>query len=280
MPSIELRLADIGSEQWGLVTTAQARDAGATTQQIARMANAGDLVRLSHGVYRLAGNPVHRHEDLRVAWLGLEPTRLAGERLTDDVLDVVSHRSAAVIHQFGDLDADVMEFTVGRRRQTRRDDVRIHRGTVTRDEVLLVEGLPATDALRTVADLAVAGIDRGHLATIVRDAMLKHDVDAERLAAALAPYARRYGMGTGDGRGLVSVMLREAGVPRSAVEVAARADTAALAAAMSNESRRGIMPHLDPKVWRSVTPQFDPAELQRRGRLEQPRDDNEEDERG
>ena len=68
MAPIELKLADISSEQWGLVTTAQARAAGATTQQMARMAKAGDLVRLSHGVYRLAGNPVNRHEDLRVDW--------------------------------------------------------------------------------------------------------------------------------------------------------------------------------------------------------------------
>ncbi len=259
MPPVELRLADIGSEQWGLVTTAQARVAGVTTQQIARMAKAGDLVRLSHGVYRLAGSPVDRHEDLRVAWLGLEPARLAAERLTDDLLDVVSHRSAAVIHQFGDLDADVMEFTVGRRRQTRRDDVRIYRGTVPRDEVLLVEGLPTTSALRTVGDLAAAGIDRGHLATIVRDAMLKHNVDPERLAAALARYARRYGMGTGDGRGLVSVMLKEAGVPRSAVDVAARADTATLAAAMSSEAWRSIIPRLDPEVLRVIVADHSPS---------------------
>jgi hypothetical protein len=112
-----------------------------------------------------------------------------------------------------------------------------------------------------VGDLAAAGIDRGHLATIVRDAMLKHNVDPERLAAALARYARRYGMGTGDGRGLVSVMLKEAGVPRSAVDVAARADTATLAAAMSSEAWRSIIPRLDPEVLRSIIPRLDPEVL-------------------
>lgn len=40
---------------------------------------------------------------------------------------VVSHRSAAALYRLGDLPADVHEFTLPARRQTRRVDVRPHR---------------------------------------------------------------------------------------------------------------------------------------------------------
>lgn len=217
----ERELAEISADQWGLVTAAQARMAGITAQNMSQMAKAGDLVRLAHGIYRLAGNPIDRHEDLRAAWLALDPSRTAADRITEQDVDMVSHRSAALVLELGDLAADVMEFTVPQRRQTRRTDVRLHRGA-TQGDWALTDGLPVATPLRIIADLAAAGIDRGHLATVVRDAILKYDIPTDAVAGVLARYARRYGGTTGNGSGLLTVLLREAGVPRSTAEVAAR----------------------------------------------------------
>lgn len=245
----ERELAGLAADQWGLVTTGQARAVGVTPQVMAKMARSGVLVRLVHGVYRLAGVPVDQREDLRAAWLGLDPTRVAGERIADAEVDVVSHRSAARVRGLGDLAADVMEFTVARRRQTRRADVRFHRVAMTARDWNLVDGLPVTTALRTVDDLAGERIDRGHLAGVVRDALWLDQGIEDDLASVLAPHARDYGSRAADGRGLLNVLLQEAGgrtmQGSSMAQVFRGADP---------ELARAILPRLDPAVVRVIAP--------------------------
>lgn len=205
------QISDIASDQWGLVTTAQASAAGVNRQGVARLSRRGLLVRLTHGVYRLAGTPPHRHDELRAAWLALDPTHVAGDRVQRHGVAVVSHRSAALLHDLGDVDADILEFTVASRHQTRRHDMALHHSTVTTDERTLVDGLPVTTPARTIADLARARLDRGHLAAIVRDAVVRKDIPFDTVAAALAPHARVYG--GADGAGLTELMLSEVGLP-------------------------------------------------------------------
>lgn len=207
----EYELAELAEEQWGLVTTGQARLAGVSPQVMAKMVGTGDLVRLVHGVYRLAGAPIHEQEELRAVWLRMDPTRTAGERIAESAVDVVSHRSAARLRGLGDLAADVMEFTVPRRRQTRRGDVRLYRGAVTGRDWTLVDGLPVATALRTIDDLARERIDQGHLAGVVGDALARDLVLEDELVRVLARHARGYGLRTGNGRGLLRELLRQAG---------------------------------------------------------------------
>src|SRR5262245_51657134 len=93
---------------------------------LARLAfDAAAVERLAHGVYRLRGAPPVDHVELRVAWLQLAPGVPAWERTPDT--GVVSHRSAASLYGLGHLPADVHEFTLPTRRQSRRPDVRLHR---------------------------------------------------------------------------------------------------------------------------------------------------------
>jgi hypothetical protein len=214
-------LAEIAAGQWGMITTAQATVSRVSPQVVARLAKDGELERLAHGIYRLAGSPPHPHDDLRAAWLALEPRRTASERLAADTAEVVSHRSAAVLHELGDIDADVLEFTAAVRHQTRRRDIRIHRGSVDASTVTLVAGLPVTTPLRTIGDLASARLDRGHLAGVVRDALIDHNLTVPVVAAVLDQHARAYGVTAGSGTALVGLMLDEAGVPQSTIEVAA-----------------------------------------------------------
>lgn len=208
-------LDDVASEQWGLVTAAQAKGQGVPLQGLARWANRGRLERLSHGVYRMSGSPQHPLEGIRAAWLALNPGTMAGQRARHGVVGVVSHGSAAQVHQVGDLDTDLVEFTTFQRRQTRRPDVRFHVLALGRDEWELVDGLPVTTLVRTVADLARSSLDGGHLAGVVRDAVVDHHVDIADLADALDPYAERYGVGRERGDELVTQFLQEAGIPDS-----------------------------------------------------------------
>lgn len=225
--SAALDVADLAAEQWGLVTSAQARDVGASPQMLARLAHRGVLERMSHGIYRVSGSPPSPRDELRAAWLSLDPARRASSRRRDEVPAVVSHRSAAVLHDLGDLEADEHEFTLPTRKQTRRDDVRLHRLALEAGEWTLVDGLPVTSIPRTIGDLAGARTDGGHLASAVRDAITRRGVDDHALAVALRPYAHHYGAPLGDGEEFLARLLQESGIPEPLERAVSRATQSA-----------------------------------------------------
>lgn len=211
-----LRLADVAADQGGLLTTAQAGAVGVSPQQVARLARSGALEPVVHGVHRLAGAGADRLGGLRAVWLALEPATLAGDRVSrEDPSGVVSHRSAAVVHGFGDVEADVHEFSVSTRRRSRNPEVRLHTAAVDRGSWTVVSGLPVTTVVRTIADLAAVRTDGGHLARVVSEALSGLQVGLEEVAAALRPFAHVYGAPLGDGAALVERFLDEAGIPEA-----------------------------------------------------------------
>lgn len=208
-----LQLADIAAGQWGMLTTAQARHVDVNAQQIARLTSSGVLQRLQHGVYRLAGVPHDRLTELKAAWLGLEPHTMAADRLTrPDPGGIVSHRSAARVHNLGDLDADISEFTTSTPRRTRHRDIRLHKHDLNAEDWQLVDGLPTTTVATTVRDLAAASTDGGHMATVLRDAILHGQLSTADAVTALRPYAHDYGAPLGDGLTLLKTLLAQAGL--------------------------------------------------------------------
>lgn len=213
-------LMGLAGSQGGLVTSAQGRQEGVSLQEQARLAREGYTVRVRHGVYRVGGLPMDEHEQLRAAWLSLDPARRPHERLRDAAgLAVVSHQSAARRLGLGDLDADLLEFTTGYRKQSRDPHLVLHRRPIT-PPWTVAGGLPVTTVLQTVQDLAAAGIDGGHLAGVVRDAITVHFTELDPLIAVLAGHAPRYGAPDGDGRLLLQVLLGQAGVPAVLLELA------------------------------------------------------------
>lgn len=207
-----LRLADLASSQWGMITAAQARKLDVTPQQLARMHRDGVLQRLQHGVYRLAGVPHDPLADLKAAWLSLDPEAAAADRLArPDPVGVVSHRSAAQVHQLGDLDADRNEFTVTAPKRTRHPDTQIYKRALTQQDWTVVDGLPTTTVPVTIRDLAAATTDGGHLAGVIRDAILHGKIRYRDVATLLRPYAFDYGAPLGDGRTLTKTLLLQAG---------------------------------------------------------------------
>ncbi|GAA3147992.1 hypothetical protein GCM10020255_026650 [Rhodococcus baikonurensis] len=167
-------VAEIAAEQWGIITTAQARAHDVTPVQMKRLTDRGALERVHHGIYTMTRMPYDPIQDIRVAWIALDPKTPAWDRLTQDFpTGVVSHRTAAKLHQLGDIDADWTEFTCQRRIRIDLPDIKIHTGTVEVKDWTTVEGLPVTTARKTVDDLAAAKIDGGHLASIAQDAIAK-----------------------------------------------------------------------------------------------------------
>ena len=207
------RIRDVAEGQWGLVTLQQARAAGVAWRSLSRLVEAGLLERVAHGVYRVRGAAEPDHLGLRAAWLGLDRARPAGQRLAAPEAAVVSHASAAALYGVGDLRADVHEFTLPRRRQTRRGDVRIHRGRVPPEQRVVLGGLPATRAGRMIGDLLADHVDPDGVARITAE-VLERVLDYPRdVADALAPHAHLFGCRRGDGVALLDELLRRAGSP-------------------------------------------------------------------
>jgi predicted transcriptional regulator of viral defense system len=195
------RVWGIASDQWGLVTRRQVEDAGVAATTLDRLTAAGGVLdRVALGVYQLRGAPVVDHRDLRAAWLQLAPEVFVWDRTPEQ--GVVSHRSAAAVYGIGQLPADVHEFTVPSRRQSRRRDVRIHVRPLA-DEVVVMHSLPVTRPARIVADLLREREDPEAVAQLVADALRGLFEYPGTVADAVAPYAQRFGFDRGDGRALL-----------------------------------------------------------------------------
>jgi hypothetical protein len=206
------KLSDLSEDQWGLVTRRQAADAGISPATLNRLAAEGlVLKRVAHGVYRLVGAPEPDHEALRAAWLQLAPETPAWDR--DPREGVVSHRSAASMYGLGDLAEDRHEFTIPRRRQSRRPDVRLHRGTVDDAEWLVLRGLPVTRPSRIASDLLHDNADPTAVAQIVSSAMRGVYEYPGTIARALAPQAARFGFRRNDGVAMLDWMTDVVGDP-------------------------------------------------------------------
>jgi hypothetical protein len=208
------RIAEIASDQWGLITRRQAERARVPATTIDRLtAPEGRLARIAFGVYQLKGTPIPDHSDLRAAWLQLAPAMLVWERSA--VQGVVSHRSAAALYGVGHLPADVHEFTFTSRRQTRRPDVRIHVRGLTEDEVVVLGGLPVTRPARIAEDLIREREDPEAVAQIIVEALRGGFEYPKTFSQTLRPYAARFGFGHGEGLALLNWLFDVAAVPES-----------------------------------------------------------------
>ena len=206
------RIQELAQEQWGLVTRRQIETQGIGSTTLERLISPdGVLDRVATGVYRLAGAPIPDHLDLRAAWLQLAPDDPAWERTAAE--GVVSHRSAASLYGLGHLPADRHEFTVPRRKQTRRRDVRIHVTPLEDREWVVLRGLPVTRPSRIASDLLRDSEDPEAIAQLIVDAIRPvYDYPAT-FADSLAPHAARLGLRKDDGQAALRWFLDMTGDP-------------------------------------------------------------------
>jgi hypothetical protein len=147
---------------------------------------------------------------LRAAWLQLSPETPAWDRRPEE--GVVSHRSAAALYGIAPLSADVHEFTLPHRKQTRRADVRLHRGNVG-DRWIALRGLPVTRPSRIAADMLADREDPGAVAQVIADALRAAYDSPATVAESIAPSAAAHGLRRGDGFGLLGWLLDLSGDP-------------------------------------------------------------------
>ncbi|WP_445337496.1 type IV toxin-antitoxin system AbiEi family antitoxin domain-containing protein [Clavibacter sp. CFBP 8614] len=187
-------LEELASEQWGLVTAAQASAAGVARSTLTRRESSGSLERIRNGVYKVSTSAMDGRDDLRAAWLASTPAVPARERRRDPDV-VVGGAASAWVHEMGDVKPAPFTFWTRARKQTRATDVRFRVSDLPPADVTVVDGLPVTTRERTLADLLETdGSDLSLVADALGDAeRSRGDLDVPALISHLERRAPRLG---------------------------------------------------------------------------------------
>jgi len=145
-------LHELAGAQHGLVTRAQLIQRGIPPGTVAEWARRGRLGRLHPGVYAVAGSQA---TDLRA---------LAAAVLAAGAGAVASHRAAAWLWDLAD--ELVLEVTVPRGRRPRLSGVTVHRQNGSHGRASLRRGLPITNPLGTLVDVAAVVTREGTAAML------------------------------------------------------------------------------------------------------------------
>ena len=117
------------------------------------------------------------------------------------------------MYGLGHLAADEHEFTVPKRKQSRRKDVRIHVRPLHEGEWTALRGLPVTRPSRIASDLLWDHEDPEAVARLISDSIRPVYDYAGTFADSLAPHAGRFGLRKADGLGLLRWFLDMGGDP-------------------------------------------------------------------
>lgn len=171
------------SEQAGYFTTGQAHDAGFSSPLIRHHVRTGRFMHVARGLYRLRDYPSTPREEVLAAWLRLSPKA------------VVSHESALDILGLSDVIPNSIHLTVPRtsRKVISLPGVTVH--TTIRplrpSDVVNRDGVRLTNAARTIADVAEAGLGPDQVERAVRSAIDRGFATPRQLRAAASNRGRR-----------------------------------------------------------------------------------------
>lgn len=186
---------ELAAKQYSLFTTAQAETLGLPRLKVHRLAQADAIRQVRRGVYSTSPAPSDHLEELRAAWLSLNPARTVAERLRDDDCAIVATSSAAYMYGIGNLMTYEHEFFSAKRKQSRAEDIHIRMRKVPESDIETVEGIRVTTVTRTVLDLLADGEELDHISDLLLDAVEKNlHVDWKRLWAESHKFEKVYGL--------------------------------------------------------------------------------------
>ncbi len=138
-----------------MFTTTQAARIGIPRDALHGAAEAGRVVGIARGTYRLVGSGSEQTDELVAAWKLTAPDRFTHERLQAEAWDgvAVGGATAASLLGIGDFYLSPYRIYAPRRINSRNKTVSFAVREVARDEVSFASGLPVTTPERTVFDL-------------------------------------------------------------------------------------------------------------------------------
>lgn len=190
------KVADLASQQWGLVTTQQAALVGVDRLKLSRMVGSGFLVRERQGVYRVAGAPEDWLTELRTQWLALKPNWFAFDRLKQPHLEpTVASVTASWLHGVGSFLPAPYIFHAPTRIQKSSELVKIRTKRYLPQDIQVIEGLPVTNPTQTVIDLLEDRQDLEGVLEVTRD-FGKKIVNLSSIALEFSRLAKPLGLTT------------------------------------------------------------------------------------
>ena len=144
-------LLDRAFDQYGFVTSDDARSLGIDQKRLVDMERRGTLERVARGVYRFKVIPHTGREHLMEAVLW--PRRTRG---------VLSHDTALDLHDLCDINPTEIHITLPRRYRINREipsTYAIHHRDLADSDRTLIEGIPAVTPARSIADAIDAHVD-------------------------------------------------------------------------------------------------------------------------
>ena len=159
----------LAAGQAGFFTAAQALDLGYSYQAQKYHVDHGNWSRVDRGIFRIPEWPSSVNDSL-VRWVLWSKDRA-----------VVSHDSAAVVHNLGLLNPAKVHLTVPP--GFRMDDpvLDLHHRQLPDADVMLLDGVVVTTVLRTVLDVIDSQFDEELVASVVDDALDKGAISERQL---------------------------------------------------------------------------------------------------
>ncbi|QIS08995.1 type IV toxin-antitoxin system AbiEi family antitoxin domain-containing protein [Nocardia arthritidis] len=186
------------ARQNGLITTAQAKRAGADDAALAHFASTGLLHELDWSVHQISASTYGmQYAFPYAAWLAVSPELFRWERpdaIEKDV--VISHESACQVLELGVIRTTGTRMTSATERIPPRA-VLIDVAPLTPDDVMIHHGVPVTTPHRTILDLVAERATREDIGRVVADAVRRDMVDLRILFEDLLTMAEVYGLPTG-----------------------------------------------------------------------------------
>lgn len=212
------QLKTLVSYQWGLFSSAQAKEINILCSEIARLAKKSSIERIRRGIYAFDDSGGDPNIDIKAAWMSLYPKQTASERLSNPHYDaIIVGRTAAALHKIGDFYSSPFSFAVKKRRQTRQDDIICHVWEIDPSDIVIVDSLPVTSPERTIADLIRLNEDPSLIGNALNDAIkLENRFDYDRFVELLSPLASRNGFEKDDGKSFAGSLFSQ--YPPSSME--------------------------------------------------------------
>jgi predicted transcriptional regulator of viral defense system len=177
----ERALVDVASSQGGYFSAKQASRLGYTAPKRTYHVRVGNWIRERPGIFRVVSYPLPERPDLIVWWLWSRDR-------SEKPQGVYSHQTAISLHGLTDLMPSRLHMTVPlgfRRSAASSKGLNLHLADVPDHDRELIDGVPVTNALRTLLDLVNAGdVPVGDLRAAYRDAVKSGKITRVQIAAA------------------------------------------------------------------------------------------------
>jgi len=168
----EAPLGQLAARQFGLVSRAQALDAGLGRGAIQRRLDSSEWLPIHPGVYRMQGAPASWEQKLMAAslWAGPEAA--------------ISHRSAAALWKLDGIDPGAVELTTTGARNDVPKGLILHRTKLlTPSDAGWLGALRVTGLVRTLIDLGAVERDPAIVEAAMESAMRRDEQLFDRLKA-------------------------------------------------------------------------------------------------